>query len=197
MLTWFLFLVAVAAFGEQRQASAVIELNENNFDHMSDVPGAWLVKFYAQWCGACQSAAPAYEKAGELVKDKAIRDKINFGKVNVDTNKDLASRFRVKSYPTFIFFKEGKMHYMHLDTPRTLESFLGFVTGDYKTQPALDIPPKQAFLEKLFETLWLDAEEMWQFKKNLTIAIFALGTLFGVFLSFCCRKSMTEKTKTN
>ena len=82
-----------------------ITLNNSNFDQEvlnSEVPV--LVDFWAVWCGPCRAIAPIIE---ELAKEYA--GKIKVGKVNVDENNELASRFNVMSIPTMKFFKNGKI----------------------------------------------------------------------------------------
>ena len=79
------------------------KFTEANFDEevmKSDVPV--LVDFYADWCGPCQMMGPVVE---QLSIDYAAKVKV--GKVNVDEAPNLASRFNVRSIPSFIFFKEG------------------------------------------------------------------------------------------
>ncbi|MFC1790832.1 thioredoxin [Patescibacteria group bacterium] len=82
----------------------MIDLNKANFQKEvleSDLPV--LVDFYADWCGPCQTAKPVLEN---LSKD--YEGKINFGKVNIDQNQELAGKYGVMSIPTLVIFKEGK-----------------------------------------------------------------------------------------
>lgn len=82
-----------------------ITLNNSNFDQEvlnSDLPV--LVDFWAVWCGPCRAIAPIIE---DLAKEYA--GKIKVGKVNVDENNELASRYGVMSIPTMKFFKNGKI----------------------------------------------------------------------------------------
>lgn len=82
-----------------------IILNSSNFEQEvinSDLP--ILVDFWAVWCGPCRAIAPILE---ELAKEYA--GKIKIGKVNVDENNELVSRYSVMSIPTIKFFKNGKL----------------------------------------------------------------------------------------
>ena len=82
-----------------------VTLNEQNFSQEvlnSDLPV--MVDFWAVWCGPCKVLSPIVE---ELAKDYA--GKLKVGKVNVDENNQLASKYNVMSIPTLKFFKSGKM----------------------------------------------------------------------------------------
>ena len=64
--------------------------------------GTTLVDLYADWCGPCKMIAPIIE---EIATE---RTDINVGKVNVDTDPQIAIKYGVQSIPTLIVFKDGK-----------------------------------------------------------------------------------------
>jgi len=81
-----------------------LELTDANFDEVvmkSDKPV--LVDFWAVWCGPCRMVAPIVE---ELSKDYDGRAVI--GKLDVDTNGEVAARFGIRNIPTLLFFKNGE-----------------------------------------------------------------------------------------
>jgi len=62
-----------------------------------------LLDFYADWCGPCKAMEPMFE---EIKKDYS--DKVNFKKIDVDTNNDIAMKYNVMSIPTFIILKNNE-----------------------------------------------------------------------------------------
>ncbi len=63
-----------------------------------------LVDFWAAWCGPCQMIAPAIQELATEFEGSA-----KVGKVDVDTQQALATRFGVQSIPTLMFFQDGKV----------------------------------------------------------------------------------------
>ena len=62
-----------------------------------------FVDFWATWCGPCRIMDPIVEKLAAKYSDKAV-----FGKVNVDEEMNISSRYQVFSIPTFMVFKSGE-----------------------------------------------------------------------------------------
>ena len=65
--------------------------------------GYALVDFWATWCPPCRMMAPVLESA-----EQQLGDKINFVKVDVDAQQQLATEFDIMSIPTLVVFKDGK-----------------------------------------------------------------------------------------
>jgi thioredoxin 1 len=63
-----------------------------------------FVDFWAEWCGPCRSVSPVVEElSGEY------DGKVDFVKVNVDENGELAQKYNVFSIPTLAIFKNGEV----------------------------------------------------------------------------------------
>jgi len=83
----------------------ILTLTEENFDeHLARTEDPILVDFWASWCRPCRDVEPWLE---ELAVELA--GQVQFAKINVEENGDLVNRFDVRSIPTLILFKTGKV----------------------------------------------------------------------------------------
>ena len=86
-------------------AGAPIAVNDDSFEtevEKSDLPV--LVDFWAPWCGPCHMVAPFVEQLATEYDGKA-----RVAKVNVDEAQQVAVKFGVRSIPTLLYFKGGKV----------------------------------------------------------------------------------------
>ena len=80
-------------------------LTETTFDEtVATTEGLLLVDFWAPWCGPCRAIAPVLDS---LVAESGGRVKL--AKVNVDEEPALAARYEIRSIPTILFVKEGRI----------------------------------------------------------------------------------------
>jgi thioredoxin 1 len=63
-----------------------------------------LVDFWATWCAPCRAIAPALEELAAQYKGK-----LKVAKVNIDDNQDTPQQYGIRSIPTLLMFKDGKV----------------------------------------------------------------------------------------
>jgi thioredoxin 1 len=82
----------------------VVEVTDQNFQDVTGAAGLSMVDFWAVWCGPCRIVAPIVEQLAD-----EYAGKVTVGKLDVDNNQRTATQFNVRSIPTILFFKEGKV----------------------------------------------------------------------------------------
>ena len=81
-----------------------IEIIDNIFDETKKKYPLFILDCWAAWCPPCKIIAPIIEKLAKEYKGKIV-----FGKLNVDENRAIPTKYEIRGIPTLLVFKNGKL----------------------------------------------------------------------------------------
>ena len=81
-----------------------LEITDANFDQLVSEGKPLVIDFWAEWCGPCRMIGPIFE---ELATE--YDGKVTIGKLDVDNNDDVVSKFGIRIIPTILFIKNGEV----------------------------------------------------------------------------------------
>ena len=97
-----LFLITYA-LSMVLMAITTVKSSEELADALSKQKNVAVVKFYADWCGACTSMKSLDQKM-----ESTFQGKVGFIKIDIDQAKKAAQSQNIQGVPTYIFYKKGK-----------------------------------------------------------------------------------------
>ena len=97
----------------------ILHVQKDGWQAIESGQKAVFVDFWAEWCGPCRALAPAFERLAEKYGNE-----VTFAKVNVDELPELAEKFAIRSIPTLLLVREG----------RVIEQFSGLRSYDELAQ---------------------------------------------------------------
>tara|TARA_B100001939_G_C16870278_1_gene586077 strand:- start:398 stop:718 length:321 start_codon:yes stop_codon:yes gene_type:complete len=84
---------------------ATIKISDDTFENEVITKGKpIIVDFWAEWCGPCKQIGPILEDLSDEYKEK-----ITIGKLDVDENPEIASKYQIRGIPTMMLFNNGTL----------------------------------------------------------------------------------------
>lgn len=155
----------------------VVHLTVENFDNILTKAEHALVVFYAPWCGHCKRIKPEFEKAATKIKSEKI-DGI-LGAVDATKERDLASRFGVKAYPTLKYFNKGEFKY-DAGHARQEQDIVSFIKEP--SEPPPPPPPEEPWAEQESSVRHLNAAT---FRNTLRKIKHAIVMFYAPWCGYC------------
>ncbi|MEL7248550.1 MAG: thioredoxin [Bacteroidota bacterium] len=106
----FYYLTVYFHVKKQKHTIMAFEFTDDNFQDTALAEGnVSVVDFWAEWCGPCRMIGPIIEELAE-----EYGEKVTVGKVDVDSNPKTSMDFGVRSIPTILIIKNGKVVDKHV-----------------------------------------------------------------------------------
>lgn len=90
---------------EVRSEAPVAEVTDENFAaEIESHRGAAIVDLWAEWCGPCRALGPVVEQLA-----REFDGRVKVAKLDIDNNPVTTARYNVRSIPTLLFFRDGRL----------------------------------------------------------------------------------------
>ncbi|XP_010063949.2 protein disulfide-isomerase [Eucalyptus grandis] len=130
-LIFSLLLAAAAAVSAEEEAGPaeefVLTLDHSNFSDTVGKHDLIVVEFYAPWCGHCKKLAPEYEKAAAALSSHDPPIALAKVDANEEANKELASEFDIKGFPTIKILRKGGKIIQEYKGPREADGIVSYL----------------------------------------------------------------------
>ncbi|GMH21610.1 hypothetical protein Nepgr_023452 [Nepenthes gracilis] len=124
-------LVAISSASESDGADSstefVLTLDQSNFSEIVSKHDFIVVEFYAPWCGHCKKLAPEYEKAASVLSSHDPPIALAKVDANDELNRELASNYEVKGFPTLKILRDGGKTVEDYKGPRDAEGIVAYL----------------------------------------------------------------------
>jgi len=187
LLTIFSLLLAI-----KQGTAEVVSLTAGTFEHQTQAAtgattGNWFVMFFAPWCGHCKRLKPTWSETAQALAEQEDASYTTLATVDCTVEKSVCERFAIRSYPTLLFFHQGKM--AKYEKKRSKESLLEFVNGGFSelmgSEQATDVPKEVSWFEKFMNTMRQDFYDMVKYRKTFLAFLVVASISFGIFLGWC------------
>ena len=81
-----------------------LQFTDATFDEVLSNNTVVVADFWAEWCGPCKMVGPFIEQLADEYEGKAA-----VGKIDIEENDDLATKYAIRNIPTVLFFKNGEV----------------------------------------------------------------------------------------
>ncbi|PKA66777.1 Protein disulfide-isomerase [Apostasia shenzhenica] len=113
--------------GAEVVPTAVLTLDAGNFSEAIAKHPFIVVEFYAPWCGHCKRLEPEYEKAASILNKHDTPIVLAKVDANDEINKDLASQYEVKGFPTLKILRNGGKSIQDYKGPREADGIVEYL----------------------------------------------------------------------
>ncbi|CAL9115979.1 protein disulfide-isomerase-like [Musa acuminata AAA Group] len=110
------------------EPSFVITLDASNFSETVSKHDFIVVEFYAPWCGHCKKLAPEYEKAALVLSENDPPIALAKIDCNENVNKEIASKYEVRGFPTLKIFRNGGEDIQEYKGPREADGIVEYLS---------------------------------------------------------------------
>nr|ABK96365.1 unknown [Populus trichocarpa x Populus deltoides] len=124
---FLLSLIVALTAGEDESKEYVLTLDHSNFNETVSKHDFIVVEFYAPWCGHCKKLAPEYEKAASILSSNDPQVVLAKVDANEDANKEIASQYDVKGFPTIVILRKGGKSVQEYKGPREADGIVEYL----------------------------------------------------------------------